>query len=76
MLSAEVSEGREGWAEQCCETKSETVEGYVRVHSADELTSFSLFRGHPKDANVCLPGGPKFRRLQLSVHSETSLSWI
>lgn len=73
MLSAEVSEGREGRRGQCCETKSETAEGYVRVDFADELKSS---RGHPKDANVCLAGGQKLKRLQLSVHNETSLSWI
>lgn len=59
MLSAEVSEGREGWRgqyRQCCETKSETVEGYVRVHSADELKSFSYSREDHKGANVYLAG--------------------
>lgn len=69
MLSAEVSEGREGRRGQCCETKSETAEGYVRVDSADELESFGRSRGHPKDANVCLAGGQKLKRLQLSVHN-------
>lgn len=60
MLSAEVSKGRggrRGRCGQCCETKSEPVVGNVRVDSADELESFSYFRGHRKDAQARLAGG-------------------